>query len=157
MLTDEQVDKIPLKEVTVCEIWNTHTTPELIKLLKITSPLVYKAMLISNQLNETLSPLDFNKLSEQFAHALYLGKFSNININLEQFTQKELQQIIKVATDELISKNEFLKFLIDKEINDGSFEMYNQSSINLKSYIENLRKIITSKSNSKTPKSMGEN
>lgn len=157
MLTDKQIEQIPYKEPICCDVWNSHSTPEQMKLLKVVAPLVYKAMLNANQMDENLSPVEFNRLAENFASALQFGGKNKGEIDFNIFSTEELLELKNNAEQELASKQEFLCLLAHEGVSDSSYEMYAKITQEIKEHLQMLSKLIEQKSQTQTPVSMGEN
>jgi len=108
MLTEEQIDAIPFKEPGNHDLYITHTTPEMLKVLKINNPTLYKQMRAHEPVLEYYPEEDFYWFMCDYSRAVFHG-IGKLPVDCTLFSDEELASIIESVKTSITSTEQVLE------------------------------------------------
>lgn len=148
MLDEKEIDKIPFKEPTTHDVWETHSTLEQIRLLRDRDPIIYKAMRQKNALDEKLMPVEFYFKSSEFEGAVYYADNGLDFIDYNIYDVTELATIMSWAQMRL---DEYESFVSQLEGDSTTANIFGDNISYLQTHINNVASLYKEKFNALLP------
>ena len=148
MLDEKEIDKIPFKEPTTYDVWETHSTLEQIRLLRDRDPIIYKAMGQINALDEKLMPVEFYFKASEFEGAVYYADNGLDFIDYNIYDVTELATIMSWAQMRL---DEYETFVSQLEGDSTTANIFGDNISYLQTHINNVTSLYKEKFNALLP------
>ena len=148
MLDENEIDKIPFKEPTTNDVWETHSTLEQIRLLRDRDQITYKAMRQKNALDEKLLPVEFYFKVNEFEGAIY---FADNGLDFIDYNIYDITELATIMSFAQMRLDEYETFVSQLDNDSTTVSIFGDNISYLQQHINNVTSLYKEKFNAMLP------